>query len=500
MDFFVNFPFFSIVLSLLCAAISSVISHKAARRLCFASNILAIGLSACTLLFTLTKDTETLYRMGHFDAPWGNMIRFGPLEAFLALFFCIIMLLSVEGGIKHIYDDNDSQKLSYYFALINLMRSSILALLYTDDVFTAFVFIEICTLSSTGIIIIRQVGRTTVAGIRYLIFNLLGSGLFLIGIIILYDITGHLLMQNIAEAVAELVKTGQYSVPLLTSASLITLGLAIKSGLFPFCYWMPDAYAYSTTASSSIISGIVSKIYIFTSIKMLFRVFGQGYIQTTHINDVLFVFGLIGMIMGSVSALHEKNINRMIAFSSASQIGYIYVAIGLGNKYAIVAAFFHMLAHALAKPLLFTSADGLIDSAQNHKDFDSLRGTALTNPLAGVGFAVGSLSMVGLPLFAGFVSKLLIAESSVETPEKTLVTLIVLSISTVLNAVYFLHTVVKIYMPDTTSKDMVSKIKIKISARLAAVYACFIAINLYIGIHPQQITDIIENGFAMFVK
>ena len=102
MEFFINFPFFSIVMSLVCAAVSSVLKHKAARILCFCSNIAAIALSACTLVLTVTTGSAYSYRMGHFDAPWGNMIRFGPLESFLAVFFCMILLLSVRGGLKHL--------------------------------------------------------------------------------------------------------------------------------------------------------------------------------------------------------------------------------------------------------------------------------------------------------------------------------------------------------------------------------------------------------------
>ena len=477
MEFFINFPFFSIVMSLVCAAVSSVLKHKAARILCFCSNIAAIALSACTLVLTVTTGSAYSYRMGHFDAPWGNMIRFGPLESFLAVFFCMILLLSVRGGLKHLYDDNDEYKLNYYFALINLLQAAILALLYTDDVFTAYVFIEICTLASTGILMIRQVGRTTVAAVRYLIFNLLGSGLFLIGIIILYDITGHLLIPNIAESVTNLVANGEYPVPLLISASLITLGLAVKSGLFPFCYWMPDTYGYATTASSSIISGIVSKIYIFTSIKMLYRVMGASYATQSHITDVLFVFGLAGMIIGSLHAIREKNINRMVAFSSAAQIGYIYAAIGLGTEAGLAAAVFHMMTHALTKPL---------------------RGSAHLNRLAGIGFTVGSLSMVGLPAFSGFVSKLLIAEASTNVAGKMLATLIVLSVSTILNAVYFLHTVITIYTPRTPDLPVYGVMKNR--KGLFAVYACFIAAILLLGLHPQPVLNILSSGITLFVK
>ncbi|MEG2003258.1 MAG: proton-conducting transporter membrane subunit, partial [Clostridia bacterium] len=214
MDFITNFPFISIVISLISSAVSAVLKHKAARILSFVSTSVAICLSAATLFLTVSTGKTYTYMMGHFSAPWGNEIRFGQLEAFLAMMFCIVLLLSVRGGMKHLYDDNDEEKLNYYFALINLLQSALLALIYTNDIFTGYVFIEICTLSSAGILMIRQVGRTTVAAVRYMIFNLLGSGLFLIGIILLYDITGHLLMPNMQSAVAQLVTEGQYIVPL----------------------------------------------------------------------------------------------------------------------------------------------------------------------------------------------------------------------------------------------------------------------------------------------
>ncbi|MEG1743932.1 MAG: proton-conducting transporter membrane subunit, partial [Clostridia bacterium] len=209
----------------------------------------------------------------------------------------------------------------------------------------------------------------------------------------------------------------------------------------------PDTYGYATTASSSVISGVVSKAYIFLAIKIIYRVIGIDVIKSTHILDMLFVFGLCGIIAGSLQAIKENNLNRMIAFSSAAQIGYIFVGIGLGTAAGTIAAIFHMLTHALTKPLLFTAADGLIDATGNKKDFLSLQGSAHRNKIAGFGFAVGAISMVGLPVFAGFVSKLLFATAAVECDEKTLITLIVLAISTILNTIYFLRTVIRIYTP-----------------------------------------------------
>ena len=225
---------------------------------------------------------------------------------------------------------------------------------------------------------------------------------------------------------------------------------------------------------------------------------GASYATQSHITDVLFVFGLAGMIIGSLHAIREKNINRMVAFSSAAQIGYIYAAIGLGTEAGLAAAVFHMMTHALTKPLLFTAADGLIDAVGNWKDFASLRGSAHLNRLAGIGFTVGSLSMVGLPAFSGFVSKLLIAEASTNVAGKMLATLIVLSVSTILNAVYFLHTVITIYTPRTPDLPVYGVMKNR--KGLFAVYACFIAAILLLGLHPQPVLNILSSGITLFVK
>ena len=149
-----------------------------------------------------------------------------------------------------------------------------MAQVYTNDAFTAYVVVEIMTISACSLIDARTKGRTLVAATRYMIMNLLGAVLFLLGIILLYDLTGHLLMSNMKEAVAELHATGEYTLPLTVVVALISIGLSIKSALFPFHTWVPDAYGYTTPASSAILSSLVSKGYIFLLIKIMYRVIG----------------------------------------------------------------------------------------------------------------------------------------------------------------------------------------------------------------------------------
>ena len=125
--------------------------------------------------------------MGHFPAPWGNEIRAGVLEGLTATVFGVVMLLSVAGGMDHTYEDVEGTKLNLFFIMIDMMLSSLLALIYTNDLFTAYVFVEINTIAGCGLIMIRQKGRSLSAAIRYMIMSQLGSGLFLIGLSLLYE-------------------------------------------------------------------------------------------------------------------------------------------------------------------------------------------------------------------------------------------------------------------------------------------------------------------------
>ena len=337
---------------------------------------------------------------------------------------------------------------------------------------------------------------------RYMIMSLLGSGLLLLGICMLYDLTGHLLMENIKEQINVIMASGTYQVPLLIAIGVITVGLAIKSALFPFHSWVPDAYGYATVSSGAILSSLVSKGYIFLLFKIFSRVIGFEHIASSQILTLLFLFGLCGMIFGSISAIWEKDIRRMIAFSSVAQIGYIYMGLGLGTEAGMVAAIFHVLAHGATKSLLFISAIGLTDVSGGSRSFFELTGSGYRNKAAGVGFLVASLSMVGIPIFSGFISKLLFAAAAVMVPDwKLLPTLIVLAVSTVLNAIYFLKTVVRIYIPanrDEVAQKGYFTLRFPEQKLYCGTIVLFILINLVLGMASQPIISLIAEGLHHF--
>ena len=208
------------------------------------------------------------------------------------------------------------------------------------------------------------------------------------------------------------------------------------------------------------------------------------------------------MVMGSVYAVKESRMKRMLAYSSVAQIGYIYMGLGLGTKMGVIAAIFHMLAHGATKSLLFVSAIGLTDVSGGSRSFFEVTGAGYRNKAAGLGFLVASLSMVGIPMFSGFVSKLLFAEAAVLVPNwKLFPTLIVLAISTVLNTIYFLKTVVRIYSP-VDSGVIREKgffcLRFPDQKLYCVTIMLFILVNLILGMTSQPIIALIEQGLSNF--
>ncbi len=493
-----SIPFACIILPLGSAAVTSIMKPRTAR--IWATSIISIVtvLSAIITVIYLGGAEHYTYMMGHYPAPWGNELRVGMLEALTALVFSLVMLLSLLGGMKKLDEHLAPQNQSLYCVVLLLMTAALMAQVYTNDIFTAYVFLEIMTLAACALIAVRKRGRTLVAATKYMIMNLIGSGLFLLGVILLYDISGHLLMENIGEAVQHIAETGEYRQPLMVVVALMSIGLAIKSALFPFHTWVPDAYGYSTPTSASVLSSLVSKGYILLLIKIMYRVIGLDVIVSTGITDVLFAFGLVGMVMGSISAIRQNDIRRMVAFSSVAQIGYIYMGIGLGTEAGMMAAMFHLFSHSLCKSMLFLASGGLADASGNSKIFRDLRGAGYRSPIAGVAFTIGALSMVGFPFLGGFAAKFNFALAAMDAGDVyALLVLVVLAISTSLNTVYFLRTVITLYrkpLPTAHYPAEKGQRGILFNASLVG----FALANVALGLFSQTIINAIISGLNTF--
>lgn len=508
MDFIMNFPFFSIMICMLAALSSFMLGRKAAAIVAKGAIFITLILSVVLTGWLHVRGESFVYMMGHFPAPWGNEIRAGELEGVMAIFTCIVALLSLTAGKTSIRTAVDKSKQNLFYLITCLMEASLLALIYTNDIFTGYVFIEINTIAGCGLIMIKNNGRAIASAVRYMVVSLVGSGLFLIGTTLLYSITGHLLMENINSSVAEIHASGNYSVTITIITALMTVGLSIKSGLFPFHLWIPDAYAVSIVPSSAMLSGMVSKGYIFLLIKLIYRVIGFDVFRSTGVFDLIFVAGIAAMIMGSVAAIRSGYLRRMTAYSSVSQIGYIFMGIGIANEAGAVAAIFHIITHGLTKSLLFMSAASFTGKKEDIKISD-LKGLGHKHPVSAATFTAAALSIVGFPLFAGFIAKMLLANASFTEGWRMYGAICAIAVSTILNVVYFFRCIINLYAyggfdgkeneTAVVATEEPQFAPTRYEKTIHGISVVLLAlINLYIGLAPKLLTSILTKGLNVF--
>ena len=501
-SFVENFPFFCIFLAIISGILSAVVRDgRTAYRMSLSVSTVVAVLSAAVLYDSVVRDTSYIYTMGRFPALIGNAIKVGPWQGLLSLVFGGVMALSLLGGSRDLFHDILPQKQPMYFTMVDLTLASLLALTYTNDIFTGYVFIEISTIAACAMVMAKDTGPNLIATIRYLFMSLLGSGLFLIGLTLLISITGYLMMPALSSAVLRLSMSGGYPVTLTVSIGLMAAGLGVKSAMFPFHQWLPDAHGGATTASSAILSGLVLKGYIALLITLIVRVFTIPLLRETGIVDVFLATGILGMILGSISAIREHHIKRMLAYSSVAQVGYIFMGFGLGTDAGMLASCFHMLVHACCKPLLFVCAGRLSAVTGHRRALRNLKGSAYRDIVAGVGFTVGALSMIGIPLFGGFVSKLYFANASLDSSRMVLV-LLAIALSTVLNALYYIPALLAIW--SAAPQELQERILATATEeeqqkdwRFTTAAVILIAAVLILGIFYHPIVNVISAGLSL---
>ncbi len=494
MELWQNLPVALIILPLVCAPICSVSKPRFSRFLALFASVMASLLSVMLIIRVSATGTSYVYKMGEYGAPFGNELFISGAEAAVSLMFSIVMALSLFAGLRRIGQEIDDSRKSLFYTVCVLLLTAIQALAFTNDIFTGFVFLEITTIAAGALIFVRNKEGSLFAAMRYMIMNLLGSGLFLLGICVFYTLTGHLLFPQMKESVQLLVEGGRYIRPLSVSLLLITVGLAIKSALYPFHTWLPNAYSGATPAASSMLSSLVSKAYIFLLIKILVRAVGLDVFTMTGVNDVIFIYAVIAIVLGSVDAVREHNVRRMVSYSSVAQIGYIFMAVSYGSVSGMAAATFHIIAHSLAKSMLFPAVDRLTEVSGGNENFRDIRGSGFRAPMAGLAFVIGAFSITGIPFMGGFVSKIYVATSAHDYGGWVmLISLGALAVSTVLNVLYFLRTVLTIYRPGERyqlTKDQSTR------PVLTGALMLFMLLNIALGIWGMPIMRLIESSIA----
>jgi len=504
MTFIHNIPVLLIFIPMLAAVICLLpFRGEKAKWLTLGCFALLTVLAALLVAGTLGGGSSFAYTMGRFPAPYGNELRVGPLEALMALMVSTISLLIIAAGSDDIFGDIPIRKTKSYFLLQNVLTASMMALLFANDFFTAYVFVELITISAVALVASKPEGRTWAAALNYLFMGLVGSSILTFSLAMLYGITGHLHFEYIHRSILELVATQTYMVPLSLASVLMVIGLAIKSALFPFHNWLPEAHGSATTTASAILSGLILKSYLLLLVKMVVRVFGLETMASLAVPQILLAFGAAAIAYGSWKAMHQRGLKRALAYSSISQVGYICIALGLNTEWGIAAACFHIIIHAVAKAMLFSSA-GALKAASNHRqDIDSLEGAYWRDPVAGTAFIVGSLALIGIPPLSGFASKLNIILASLHTPYPIVAVVAIVLAGSIMGTMIYFPFIFSILRRDGIETEIrrgetgLSQRSLRsLTSRVALVV--FMVLTVLLGLFSSPVIHALQQGLAVY--
>jgi multicomponent Na+:H+ antiporter subunit D len=410
-----------------------------------AAQVVAVVTTAVTLVLSVVALVEVVrngpisYALGGWPAPIGIEYVLDPLAAYLVAIVSLVGLLIAIYPVEVGFDVRPQRYVPLY-PLVLLLLSGLTGVVLSGDLFHLFVFIEIYALATYPLVALGG-DRGVFASLRYLLLGTIGSGLYLLGVGFLYFMTGTLNMADMAQLLPPLSD----SPTVLGALALIVIGLSLKMALFPLHVWLPDAHSYSPPAVAALLAAVQVKAGAYALLRILYDVFGPAYLGTggLPVSTALTWFGGAGIVVGSVLAIRQTDIKRLLAYSTVAQLGYIGVGIGLGTRLALIGAMLHVLNHAVMKSGLFLVAGGIIQQT-GIKSIPRFAGLGKRMPLTMAGFALAALSMVGIPPTAGFFSKWYLVLGSLDAGNWVLA--VVIGASSLLTAVYFLRLFERIFV------------------------------------------------------
>lgn len=479
-----NLPVLIILLPL-CAALLSLLLTRINRNLSKYVLTLAVlaslVLSVYQLHLVVTEGTIH-YTVGNYQTPYGIELVIDSLNALILVVIEIISFMTVlfaeNFGVKRKVVQGGAR------ALIGLLITGLLGMTSTGDVFNLYVFLEITSLSAYCLIALGG-SRGVVAAYKYMLVGTVAATFYLLGVGILYSATGTLNMADMKDILSQ----GVYDDVMLVSMSFLTIAFGIKMALFPFHGWQPSAYAHAEPGTRPLITGVMSKVPALAMFRFFYMIYGTDFKYMKLLLVIIGILSCLGMIYGSVFAMMQKDIRKILAYSSVAQIGYISLGFAIGTPIALAGAFLHMMGHAFMKGGLFFCT-GAIRYKYGTSDINDFGRIYKQMPLTCGLLTVAALSMIGIPPTAGFFSKWYLASGAAENHQWIYIAVLVLS--SLLNAVYFFRLIEKVFIQKSAGlkerwKSEVLELPFTI---ILPIVVCFVAI-LGIGIFNVKIIDIL---------
>ena len=378
-------------------------------RIAWLVSVAATATSVCFALILLglvqTSPVGVVsYAVGRWPPPLGIELRVDALNAMILLLVSSIGLLASIFSWPTVAAEVRKEKWALFYSAFLVCFAGLNGVAITGDAFNLFVFLEISSIS-TYVLVALGSGRdrrALPAAFNYLIMGTIGASFYIIGIGFLYAATGTLNMADIATRLPELA--GHRSVQ--AGFAFILVGLGLKAAMWPLHQWLPNAYSYSPSFVTMFLSATATKVALYALIRFLFTVFKPDFsFEISAFSAILMPLGIAAMVVCSFQAVFQTDVRRILAYSSVAQVGYMILGLSIGTTAGLSAGLFHLLNHAMMKGALFMAVAGVVLTYQGTtiRDFAGLGRSA---PWTMTAFAIAGLSLIGVPLTAGFQSKL----------------------------------------------------------------------------------------------
>jgi multicomponent Na+:H+ antiporter subunit D len=417
------------------------------------------------------------YLMGSWPAPYGIELRVDALSALLLLVVTGASTVALVGGRQSLDAQIEADRQPYFFAAWLLALAGLSGILVAADAFNIFVFMEISSLASYVLIAGGPDRRALPSVFKYLIMGTIGATFYLIGVGLIYMMTGTL---NLADMELRIHAVGDLT-PILAAAGFITVGLALKAAIFPLHVWLPNAYTYAPHMATAFLAACSTKVSLYVLLRFDFFVF-QGNLEGHDLQFAIYLMPLavLGILVGSAVAMFERNIKRLLAFSSVAQIGYMMLGASLVSIAGLTAGILHIFNHALAKGTLFLAVASFAMVVAGLR-LNELSGIARRMPWTFGAFLVAGLSLIGIPGTAGFVSKWYLIMAVMELGPAGVPLVAVILISSLM-AVVYIWRIVEVACFAKTEEQGSSAIAV--SPLMIAVTWIAALANIYFGLVP----------------
>jgi proton-translocating NADH-quinone oxidoreductase chain N len=374
-----------------------------------------------------------------------------------------------------------SRRRPEFYTVLLLVMTGMFGIAITGDLFNLYVFFEIMSASSYILVAWNRTREALEGSIKYLIMNAFATSLILLGIALIYGLTGTLNMADIAVKI-------QPSIILTTSVGLMMTGFLVKAALFPLHFWLTDAHPAAPSPMSALLSGVVVNLGLYSMVRLAFIIS-----PVLNVYSILLMLGILSIIVASFLAMVQKDIKRLLAYSTIVQVGYCFLAIGLGTPLGLSAGLFHMLNHAVIKSLLFLCV-GVIVYTVGVRNMNELGGLGKRMPIVAACFAIGSLAIIGIPPFSGFASKYMIYLATWEVSPILTVFAIVMAGVTL---IYNLKAFSAIFL-GPENKDL--KIEKPVPKSMLVVLLGLTAIIVIVGFFPDLGLSLVQPATASLLN